>query len=198
MKLLAFTDIHADMGLLRKLVKRAQKKDIEVVVCAGDFSIFENHAGVVLTLMEKIGKPIVIIPGNHETPERLAHWCKKHPLFKFVHKCLWRYHEWAFVGWGTDGFSLRNVEMRNAAREFRTQLKKEDKVIMVTHQPPHGTDLDNLDGRHVGNIDIRKAIERIKPALYICGHLHENAGKSGKLGSTMMVNPGWKGMVIEL
>ena len=198
MKLLAFTDIHADMNLLRKLVKRAQKNDIDVVVCAGDFSIFENHAGAVLKEMNKMGKPIVIIPGNHETPQRLEHWCNHHKNFKFVHKGMWRFEEFVFVGWGTDGFSLRNTEMRKTAREWQKQLKKDDKIVMVTHQPPHGTKLDDLDGQHVGNIDIRNAIERIKPKLYICGHLHENAGKMAKLGVTTMVNPGWAGKVIEI
>ena len=72
------------------------------------------------------------------------------------------------------------------------------KIVLVTHGPPNGTKLDLLDGKHVGNIDYSKFIERIKPKLVICGHLHENVGAMDKKGKTQMVHPGWDGMVIEL
>lgn len=199
MKLLAFVDLHARMELLKMLVARAQKKDIDVVVCAGDFSIFENQMTAVLRKLDVLNKPIVIIPGNHETPSHLKHELSKYRNFVLIHNNLWKYKGWVFLGWGTDGFSTHSEEFRKTERWWRQKLTVADRnIILVTHAPPNNTELDNLNGSHVGNIDIRKGIERIKPKLHICGHLHENAGKEGRIGSTTIVNPGWKGMVIEV
>jgi Icc-related predicted phosphoesterase len=55
-----------------------------------------------------------------------------------------------------------------------------------------------MNGRHVGNKDFRSFIERIKPNLVICGHIHETAEKKDKIGKTIVINPGWEGVVVEL
>jgi hypothetical protein len=47
-------------------------------------------------------------------------------------------------------------------------------------------------------MDYRKFVERMKPKLMICGHLHENVGMQDKIGKTIVIHPGWEGMVIEL
>ncbi len=51
-----------------------------------------------------------------------------------------------------------------------------DLDILVTHGGPLGY-LDKLkDGRHVGSVDIRAAIDREKPRYSIFGHIHESRG----------------------
>ena len=199
MKILAFVDLHADAGTLKKLVKRGQEKDIDLVVCAGDFTVFERHMDYVLKKLHDIGKTVLLVPGNHETPERIEKEIASYTHFVQIHEKLWRIGDWVFLGWGTDGFSLRSDTFRQVAREWRRQLTPNDKkIVLVTHAPPHKTVVDELYGDHVGNADIRKEIERIKPRFAICGHVHENEGKEDKIGETRVVNPGWKGMVIEL
>lgn len=199
MKLLAFVDLHADAAVLKKLVERAQKKDIDLIVCAGDFSVFENHMDYVLKKLDAIGKQVLMIPGNHETPERLRKELAKYKNLVYLHEQMLTYEGWLFFGWGTDGFSRHSEQFRKVAREWRRKLTVDNtQIVLVTHAPPSETKLDELSGEHVGNVDIRTEIERIKPHLVICGHLHENEGKVDKVGVTKIVNPGWKGMVIEL
>jgi uncharacterized protein len=199
MNIMAFSDVHGDMRLVRKLVKRAQKKDIGLVVCAGDFTVFENQMKSILKQFNSIGKKVILVPGNHESPFVVQKHVKKLKNVIHIHKKLLRVHGVTFCGWGTDGFTRRSAEMRDAVREWRKQLKKEDRtIVIVTHAPPFKTKLDKIDREHVGNADIRKAIERIKPLLAISGHIHENEGKKDKIGKTLCVNPGWKGMVLKV
>ena len=77
-------------------------------------------------------------------------------------------------------------------------LPGNEKMVFVTHGPPADTKVDLLQEHHVGSIDYRKFVERIKPKLHICGHLHETVGVTDKIGETKVVNPGLDGMVIEL
>ena len=62
--------------------------------------------------------------------------------------------------------------------------------------------IDNLEklSRGLGFItrDIKRFIEKNKPILAICGHLHENEGKSEKISKTLIINPGIKGKIIKI
>src|SRR3989344_3980087 len=85
----------------------------------------------------------------------------------------------------------------NGNHETSKKIKKEN-VIFITHAPPYKTKLDKLPMGNVGSVSIRKFIEKIKPILFICGHLHENENKRQKLKQTLMINPGYKGEIIEI
>ena len=194
---MAFSDVHADVGMAKKLVKRAEKDDIELVICAGDFTVFERQLKSMLRLFNSIGKPVVLIPGNHEEPKAIETYISDFKNIVYVHKKMWEYHGITFVGWGTDGFTKRSEDFRTTAREWRNKLTPNARVVLITHAPPHGTKLDRLE-EHVGNKDIRAAIERIQPVLAVSGHIHETEGKQDKIGRTLCVNPGWKGMVLTV
>ena len=46
MKILAFTDLHSSYDALKKLRNKIKKKKPDIIVCAGDISVFEqglNH-----------------------------------------------------------------------------------------------------------------------------------------------------------
>lgn len=44
---------------------------------------------------------------------------------------------------------------------------------------------------------VRKVVEALKPDLFICGHYHQDFGKSDQQGSTRLVNPGPNGLILE-
>ena len=199
MKIMAFVDTHGDTSFLKKLIGRAQKEDINIVVCAGDFTVFENQMSGVLKELDSIGKTVLIIPGNHESAESVEKHTKKFKNIFNLHRQMWKKDGVTFLGWGTDGFTRHSDEFRELQREWRRRLTQDDqKVVLVTHAPPSKTNLDNIVQDHDGNVDIRKGIERIQPVLAISGHIHENEGEQDKIGNTVCVNPGWKGMVLTV
>lgn len=55
-------------------------------------------------------------------------------------------------------------------------LIPDDIDILVTHGPQHGI-LDFTDsGEHAGCEELKIAVERVKPRLHVCGHIHEGYG----------------------
>jgi len=197
MKFLTFVDLHDDKKFLKKLVARAEQDDIDFVICAGDISQFGRGFKEVLKKFDKIGKNFYYIPGNHETDEMLNSVKQDFKnCINFNHKVI-RMGDYVFLGYGEGGFSFEDQEFRKIAREWYGKYNGE-KIVLVTHGPPYGTKIDVVDKKNVGNKDFRAFIERIKPKLVVCGHIHETAGKIDKVNSTKIIHPGWKGMVIEL
>ena len=64
MKILFFADTHGDKKTLNKLIKRG--KNVDLIVCAGDFTQMENDIEKILDHINSFNKPVLIIHGNHE------------------------------------------------------------------------------------------------------------------------------------
>ncbi|MBI2041204.1 MAG: metallophosphoesterase [DPANN group archaeon] len=82
-------------------------------------------------------------------------------------------------------------------KNFPKLLKKSKNAIIVSHVPPYRC-LDALGGphmpkkligKHVGSKLLRNAIEKYKPILVICSHIHEARGVA-RIGKTTVVNVG--------
>ncbi len=197
MQLLAFTDLHGDFQILKRICKRAAKDDIDLIVTPGDLTVFNNHLGIIMKRLQSIGKPVLLIPGNHESMRSIdKHIHKYHNLIN-IHKKIVEIKGVTFFGYGLGGFSSTDKELRKLAESWKPKLK-DKKSIFLVHGPPYKSQFDTVGGSHVGNQDINYAIELLQPTVMFCGHIHENNGKSQKIGKTMCINPGWDGMVIEV
>ncbi|MFH1849096.1 MAG: metallophosphoesterase [archaeon] len=196
MKILAFVDTHGNKSAINRIQKKAKSADI--VISAGDLSVFGRDLEIIVYTLNRIGKPVLIVPGNHETKSELKAVCSLFPNTVYLHKTSFRKDGCLFLGYGGGGFSLRDREFERHAPEFRKLVKKGEKVILVTHAPPHGTKVDLIMDEHCGNKSFRKFIERVDISLVVCGHLHENADKDDRIGKTVVVNPGPFGRIIEL
>lgn len=197
MKILAFVDLHGSITSLRKIIRQAKKPDIDIIVNAGDHTIFSEKHRFILRELNKIKKPVLIIHGNHESEKETRKLCKTIKNCIFIHNKLYKKNNCVFFGWGGGGFSLIDREFEKAARKFKKQFKNK-KIILITHAPPYKTKVDGILKEHAGNKSIRNFIIKQKPILNITGHLHENAGKTDKLARTKIINPGPKGKVLEI
>ena len=193
MKLLVFSDIHNYEKALNALAKKAKKA--EILVCAGDFTYFEDGMNKVLRKLNSFGKKVLIIHGNHEGPGNVARLVKKRKNLVFIHKKLHRHGEYVFVGHGGEGFASTSEDFDKFAAKLK--FKKGEKLILVIHQPPHKTKLDFIWTNH-GNKSYRRFIVKKKPVLAVCGHLHETQGLKDKIGKTLVINPGPKGVIVEV
>jgi Icc-related predicted phosphoesterase len=74
-----------------------------------------------------------------------------------------------------------------------------DQLYLVVHFPPRDTKLDEFcEGQHAGSPTLRAWVEHEKPLYLFCGHIHETAGMTDRLGSTPCVNVGKEGYTIEV
>jgi Icc-related predicted phosphoesterase len=53
-------------------------------------------------------------------------------------------------------------------------------------------------GQHLGSQALADAIERIRPPLAVCGHIHESWGARSRIGETEVANLGPDGAFFEL
>ncbi|MFH1073355.1 MAG: metallophosphoesterase family protein [Nanoarchaeota archaeon] len=195
MNLLCFVDLHGNLKKLAKLKEKA--KDADIIVCAGDISQFENNLVQLLQEFEKLKKYTLIIHGNHESEQSLHEHCKKLQYVRFIHRKVFKFKNLLFFGWGGGGFSFNDKHLEEKNHEFEKILKGQD-FIMVTHAPPHNTDLDVLSMSHAGNKTFREFMDRTRPRVLVCGHLHENEKQQQRIGRTLVINPGPEGMLVKI
>ncbi|MBL7055824.1 metallophosphoesterase [Candidatus Woesearchaeota archaeon] len=198
MKLLAFTDLHLSSIAFSKLRSKIKKHNPDLLVCAGDISIFEEGLDQMLDKLNKLKKKVILINGNHEEDNVMKKLCKKHKNLFFIHKKSHIEENILFLGYGGGGFSMIDKEFYNTGEKFSKIIKKnkDKKTILITHAPPYGTKLDLIIGEHCGNKTFLKFIKKNKINLHLCGHLHENFGKKDKIGKTKTINPGPYGEII--
>ena len=204
MKLFAFTDLHANLPVLKKIVERVNKPDIDVVICCGDISYFGMGLDECFKLLGLINKTVLMIPGNHETDEDINPFCEQYRNCININHKKYLHEDCLFVGYGDGGFSQADPKLKLLSKKFKTFFAEHDKEkVLVLHGPPYGTECDNKsawypDHRHNGCKVARKLIEDVQPNLVLCGHIHECEGDMDKIGETLVLNPSHKGKVITL
>jgi len=198
MRILAFTDTHNDPRGLRRIIQKAQKEKPDVLVCCGDLSNFASDLVAAVKKLSAVEQEILIIPGNHETPEEIEIMCKKWKKFVNIHEKCAVMGDTVFIGYGTGGFAMRDPHFERLIPAFRKMMQKGKKIVFVTHPPVYHTRLDHLPMGHRGNKSTRKFIEEAQPDLVLCGHFHENEKKQDKIKKTLIINPGFDGMIVEI
>tara|TARA_Y100000310_G_scaffold342731_1_gene447130 strand:+ start:1527 stop:2114 length:588 start_codon:yes stop_codon:yes gene_type:complete len=195
MKILAFADMHSDKEAQKVLLKAG--KDVDMIICAGDISWFGEDLKKILKAFDKLKVQMFIIPGNHED-EGLEELCKKTKHITYAHKALYQHKGYSFLFYGLNGFSTKDEYAKKFFDTAMKDVKKNQIKIFVSHGPPYGTKLDDIKGEHCGDKELRKAIKKYKPQLFICGHFHDNFGKQQVLKQTLMINPGPTGKILEI
>ena len=193
MKILAFVDVHGNKTALNKIIEKSKNADL--LICAGDITNFGQNLNKIIDQISTVNKPLLIIPGNHETASEIK--SLKQKFVVNIHKTIYRINDYIFFGYGSGGFSLRDIALENKIEEIK-QIVKNKKFILVTHAPPYGTMADTIHGQHHGSVSITKMIYETSPIINICGHLHESANKKSVLKKTLIINPGPYGTLINI
>lgn len=204
MKVLFFSDLHNQERFFPILKKKS--KEVDLIVCAGDASIFSFDLEHILKKLNGFGKQILMIHGNHEEPpHELKELCKKFKNIDFFHGEERLFNNLRFIGWGGGGFSKIDIGLELFLKKIRQERKEREKngllkhenIILVTHAPPRRTKLDKL-WDHVGCQTIRTAIFQLNPILAVSGHIHDNAGVEDTLKNTRLINLGPEGIIINV
>lgn len=198
MKILAFSDVHGDTGLIARVKERAQ--DCDVILCCGDIA---PSYGKAMEIAEQIGSfdvQVLAIPGNFETPEDMDEVCQKMG-WKSLHGVSAAIQGMKFFGCGGGNISPFNTLYELTEEQLKQLLKRfsgDENFIFVSHCPPKGF-LDEVgSGDHVGSAAIRDFTEEQQPLLQFCGHIHENGGKESSIGKTKIYNVAKQVRIIEV
>jgi uncharacterized protein len=196
-RLLAFSDLHRDRDQAAALVRLAQ--DADLVLGAGDFGSFRIGLPGVIDVLRAITAPTVLVPGNAETDSALWRACAGWESATVLH------------GEGTEIAGLQLFGLGGAVpptplpwsfdlteEEAAAKLERcPEGAVLVVHSPPKGH-VDEVRGKSYGSEAILRAIERTRPVLAVCGHIHQSWGREAMIGSTRVVNVGPKGMFFEV
>ncbi|RYX84314.1 serine/threonine protein phosphatase [bacterium] len=195
MRILLFSDLHADGEAARALAARAHEFD--VLVGAGDFANARRRIEVAIAPFRSLRVPIVFVAGNNETPDELRKACEGAAHIRVLHGEECHINGEAFFGLGGAvpitpfGSWSFDVEEDEAARLLE---KCPVGAILVSHSPPLGVLDQSSAGKSLGSKSVARCIADKKPKLLVCGHIHASSGRSQRVGQTLVVNAGPGGM----
>jgi Icc-related predicted phosphoesterase len=198
MRVLAFSDLHRDLGQGAELVAMAAGAD--VVIGAGDFA--SVHEGLVETIavLAAIEAPTVLVPGNNETDEALREAAAGWSAATVLHGEGTTIDGVEFFGLGA-GVPVTpwewSFDLDDEAAAAKLAACPEG-AVLVLHSPPQGHCDANGGGGHFGSEALLRAIEQKRPRLAVCGHIHESWGCESRIGETPLRNLGPKGTWLEI
>jgi len=197
-KLLAFSDLHRDLGQAATLVEMSAEAD--VVIGAGDFASVHEGLEETIAALAAIDTPTVLVPGNNETEAALRDAAEGWGAATVLHGAGTTIEGVEFFGLGAGvpttpwdwSFDLDD----EAATAMLAPCPAD--AVLVLHSPPKGHCDSNGAGLHFGSPALLAAIEEKRPRLAVCGHIHESWGCESRIGETPVRNLGPSGTWIEV
>lgn len=185
LKILAFSDIHADEDALEGLRMLGAKEDYDAVICAGDFSN-RGPLSFVEELLELFGEKFYFVHGNMDTAPVVDRLRQEK---NYLHGRKMKLGEWELAGLGGSNPTPFNTPSELSERQIEHILKSADiseNTILVSHPPPKGIFDTVGGGLHAGSEAVKECMEEKRPLMLICGHIHEHEGKK-IVGDTLVV-----------
>lgn len=194
MIIVGISDIHNDVSRLDAIAHDLCRAD--VVVISGDITNFGDKAEAanVIKTLRIYNQTILAVPGNCDLPQVSDYLTANEMNLDRTCKIVGG-HVFAGIGGslpcpGRTPNEISENEFRSRLAAAIDNMPKAMPLVLVTHQPPYGTLADVAGGfRHVGSESIRAFIEKNKPAVCFCGHIHE-AQSVDRIDGTTIINPG--------
>lgn len=199
MNLLLFSDLHADTDAAYRRVEISRTAD--VLIGAGDFGNMRRQINRCIDILQSISKPAILVAGNAESTEELADACRDWPSAHVLHGSGVRIDGVDFFGIGgaipVTPFGSWSYDF---SEEEATELLANCPLhcVLVSHSPPNGAADRSSRGDSLGSTAIREAVERCRPKLVVCGHIHGSWGVRELIGSTTVINAGPEGVEYEV
>jgi hypothetical protein len=194
MRIIALADIHGSHDTVQAILGR--EGPFDAVVIAGDVTTrgTAQELESAILAVRRHGQPVMAVAGNMDPPrleqslEALGVSLNGRGVvigdagFFGVSACpVTPFHT---------PYELDEEEIARRAEAGWAQVVSARWKIFVPHAPPSMTKLDRtFTGMHVGSTAVREFIERNRPDVVVCGHVHEARGVDAIAG-TQMVNCG--------
>jgi uncharacterized protein len=199
MKLLLFSDLHCDVSAARRIVERSG--DVDVLVGAGDFATVRRGIDLCIDVLKWARSPAIFVPGNNESLDELIQACQSWPQARVLHGSGTEIQGVTFFGlgggvpvtpFGAWSYDFTEEQAENLLSTCPTGC------VLISHSPPKGAIDVSPSGKSLGSTAVRDAVERTRPILVVCGHIHESAGQTAYVGRSPVVNAGPEGIVWDL
>ncbi|VVB57510.1 3',5'-cyclic adenosine monophosphate phosphodiesterase CpdA [uncultured archaeon] len=187
MRILAFSDIHADEDALDRLRVLASRDIYDLVIFAGDMTN-RGPISYAQDLIELFGERFYFVHGNMDS-SAVVDSLRANP--HYLHGRKLPLGEWNLVGLGGSNPTPFQTPSELGETQIEHILKSvglDERSILVSHPPPYGS-FDQVGGMHVGSKAVAAAIEQFHPLLVLCGHIHEHEGQQ-ITGNTLVVKLG--------
>jgi Icc-related predicted phosphoesterase len=200
MKIVHMSDIHGHFGSLIDCIP-----ECDLIIDTGDFLpnnrrgpedigfqkdwIFKKRGGI-QRLIKKARLGVVSVPGNH-CWANVADFCDgwktlNHELVTIEGLTIYGLPGVPFFGGEWNHEEGPETMSHNANKAFAQPMD-----ILACHCPPWGV-LDWTGTEHIGNKALTMAlsheIEMYMPKYVLCGHVHEQGGKSAQYNGTTVIN----------
>ncbi|HYI99090.1 MAG TPA: metallophosphoesterase family protein [Thermoleophilaceae bacterium] len=193
MKLLAFSDVHCDLGAVQSLVEQA--RGVDVVAGVGDFASVHEGLEETVRPLREVGVPVLLVPGNNETVDALRAATAGWDGTTVLHGEGAEVDGVSFFGIGAGvpttpwdwSFDLTEDEAEGML------ARVPEGAVLLSHSPPKG----HVD-KGLGSTAVLAAAERSRARAVLCGHIHEEWTNESRIGGTLVRNLGPDGFVLEL
>lgn len=176
MRILAVADIHGAQYRLNLVLKNIERYSPDIVVVCGDITQFGPWE-LAKNFLNQIPIETLAVTGNIDTPEVN----KGIDESKAIRIEMKRVVKKGVPFIGTNGFDYAQIDILNNKKLL------DEKSVLVSHVPPYGAQDKIFLGKHGGSKDLREIVDKYKPRLVLCGHIHEDPGTI-KVGNTAVVN----------
>jgi len=188
MKILAFSDLHRDLEACAAIVTAARTADL--VIGAGDFATRHKGLAETLAALAPVLDRAILVPGNNETEAAL----RAATTARVLHGEVAEVGGLHIAGIGAAVPPLPPMDWTSFDLSEKQATAMLDRIncadILISHSPPKGV-ADEIRGLgSIGSHAVRAAIERLKPRLVLCGHVHDCWGMTGRIGGSEVCNLG--------
>lgn len=200
MKILAAGCLHNDIGLIEKLARQADDENVDLVVLAGDLTFGEASTENIIGPFVKRNRKVALIPGNHETVATADFLAKKYGVTN-LHGYGMKLGDIGLFGCGGANiglFQLAEDDILSHLEKAHKYVEDSMKRVMVTHVHPAESMMEQFSDLVKGSTGVTEAIEKLKPDLLLCSHVHEASGLEETIGTTRVVNVAKTGKIIEI
>jgi len=192
MRIFQVSDIHGSFEAAERIPEKAKELKADLIVIAGDITHFggPSAAEEILEVISRAKIPIFFVSGNCDSPELLKWEPEKLNAVNLNGKHK-EFSGYTFVGagGGSGKFGTLTELEEEEFEKILENFRRLQRVILVAHSPPHGTEVDFTGTKHIGSTAIRKFVEEVQPILVCTGHAHEGRAIT-KIGRSVIVNAG--------